>query len=51
MGYSRDVYLAAEDEMQRRRMDALRKADERSARFYENTRVLSSWNACFCRRA
>lgn len=35
MGYSRDVYLAAEDEMQRRRMDALRKADERSARFYE----------------
>lgn len=35
MGYSRDVYLAAEDEMQRRRMDALREADERSARFYE----------------
>lgn len=35
MGYSRDVYLAAEDEMQQRRLDALRKADERSAQFYE----------------
>lgn len=35
MGYSKDVYLAAEDEMQLRRMDALRKADERIAQFHE----------------
>lgn len=35
MGYSRDIYLAAENEMQERRMDAMRKADERKAQFYE----------------
>lgn len=35
MGYSRDIYLAAEDEMQARRMDAMRKADQRKEQFYE----------------